>query len=344
MFFVLGDLASSWLKFVNNPGQVLLQRTALSKIFVVLLSHLGRFLSLSQRQFHRVAAELLAVRPPGKQRPKGAKFDIVGKKEGQKMEKEKLERICLNCNYFFPASMDGLTEFGICLNDNAFEPFLDELLDNYNYACCQNLIDKKKFTGDHVACPDFEEIDMEGCIEIGENSEFRRELKSSIESGKFNSEKLEELLIKERIRNIDFKALPVDKYSKQLKNPKPEERDDAISSLGALIAFGNEAAFQELFEFLQKLSPPKTIEEVHFKKGILRILGYSEFSKTLTPYLLDELYNTPSNNTTRQWIADILQLLKYAPREEIGEPLKKMLDDNRFPYRLKQKIENILYG
>ena len=55
------------------------------------------------------------------------------------MEKEELERVYFNCNHFFPASIEGPTEFGICLNDKEFSPFLDELLDNSNYACCQCL-------------------------------------------------------------------------------------------------------------------------------------------------------------------------------------------------------------
>jgi len=259
-------------------------------------------------------------------------------------KKEELERICFNCNHFFPASMEEPTEFGICLNDKDFEPFIDELLGNSHYACCQNLIDSKKFTGNREACRDFSEVEIGESIEIDENSEFGRELIFAIKSGQFNSKTLKELLVKEQIRNIDLKSLPVDQYSKQLKSSKPEERDAAISSLGALIANGNEAAFEELFNFFQKLPPPKTIKEVHLKKHILRHLEYSEFRTSLTQFLLDELYNTPSNNTTRQWISAILQSLERSQCEEIGEPLKKMLSDNRFSYRLKQKIKKILYG
>ena len=43
-----------------------------------------------------------------------------------------MERICFNCNVFFPASMDENMEYGICLNDKEFEPFIDELLENFN--------------------------------------------------------------------------------------------------------------------------------------------------------------------------------------------------------------------
>ncbi len=59
---------------------------------------------------------------------------------------EELDRLCCNCNSFFPAET-GWTEEGICLSDSAFEPYLDELLENMNYDCCKDLIEKLKFDG-----------------------------------------------------------------------------------------------------------------------------------------------------------------------------------------------------
>ena len=70
------------------------------------------------------------------------------------MQKEDLKRVCFNCNQFFIASMEELIEFGICLSDKAFEPFIDELLENFNYASCQDLIDCKKIPGEQEACTD----------------------------------------------------------------------------------------------------------------------------------------------------------------------------------------------
>lgn len=58
--------------------------------------------------------------------------------------------------------------------------------------------------------------------------------------------------------------------------------------------------------------------------------------------VLDELYRTPSNNTTRQWISDIFRFLEYSPIELSREPLEKMIKDKRFSYRLKKKMRNIL--
>lgn len=264
------------------------------------------------------------------------------------MDKEEPDRTCFNCNHFFPAVMYGPTKLGICLNDKEFEPFIDELLGDSNYACCQDLIDCKKFNGNRDACSDFIEIDMEECIEIDEDTQFGRELISYLKNGQFNSEKLEELLLREQIRNIDFKTLPVDTYAKELKSPLPKKRDAAISSLGSLIYQGNKEAFHELFKFLKQLPTPKTVEDAHLKKNVLRYfesLEYTEFSEfrsLLTKFILDELYNTPSNNTTRQWISAILKFLERSPREEISDPLENMLRENRFSYRLKKRIKDIL--
>ncbi len=75
------------------------------------------------------------------------------------MKKEQLERICFNCNYFFPSRAEA-TEFGICLEDKDFEPYIDELLENMNFSCCQELIREKEFPGDKYACNQFEEVEI----------------------------------------------------------------------------------------------------------------------------------------------------------------------------------------
>jgi len=258
-------------------------------------------------------------------------------------DNEELERVCCNCNNFFPATMDDTTEFGICLNDKEFEPFIDELLDNYNYACCKALVEEKKFTGDSEACPEFSEVDATEFIEIDENSRFGKKLISTIKSGNMK-EKLDALIIEEQLRNIDLKTLPVDKYLDRLKGPDPQERNGAISSLSALITCGNEEAFEVLFEYFKKLPPPKKLEEVHFKIDLLQRLETRGAKAELIPLLISDLYETPSNNTTRQWIRAILRSLKKSPYEEVRSPLLKMLKDKRFSYRLKKKMKDILCG
>ncbi len=75
------------------------------------------------------------------------------------MPKEQLERICFNCNYFFPSRTEA-SEYGICLEDKDFEPFLDELLEDLNYGSCQKLISSKEFPGHKEACEKYEEAEI----------------------------------------------------------------------------------------------------------------------------------------------------------------------------------------
>ena len=72
---------------------------------------------------------------------------------------EKLEEVCFNCNNFFPSTIDDFTDLGICLADPDFEPFIDELIEDYNYDCCRGLVEAKKFPGEQEACSEFSEIE-----------------------------------------------------------------------------------------------------------------------------------------------------------------------------------------
>ena len=255
------------------------------------------------------------------------------------MEEEKLERVCYNCNQFFPSTMEEATDYGICLSDRDFEPFIEELLDKSNYSSCQDLVDSKKFKGDREGCETYEEMES---TEIDDNSPLGEELKRLSESGKLNPETLKAAVLDEQIRNIDWKSMPVDRHVKQLQSPLKEDQKAGISSLGGMISFGNKEAFKELLKYFKNLPPPKTLEEVYFKKEILRILERENARSQIIPYLIDELYKTASNNTTRQWISAIFKFLEYSSKDMVREPLEKMLKDNKFSYRLKKKMKNIL--
>jgi len=259
------------------------------------------------------------------------------------MKNEELERICFNCNQFFPESMEKPTEFGICLRDEVFEPFLDELLENENYAPCQDLVNQKKFSGEKEACEYFEEVKIVEGFEIDDNSELGREIRRLSKEGNLNLETFKTALIEEQIRRIDWKIFPVDKYVTRLKGTDEEKQLEAMASLGSFIALENKEAFKELFNFFKGLPPPKTLEEVHFKMEVLRQLEHTKSRTVLIPQLIHELYHTTSNNTTRQYFDYIFRFLKLFPRKEIREPLKQMLKNKRFSHRIKKKIEYVLY-
>ena len=194
--------------------------------------------------------------------------------EGTKslMIENESERICFNCNQFFPASMGEATEFGVCLNDKAFEPYIDELLENRKTAACRKLVDSAKFSGEREACSKFEEVER---IEIDDDSPLGHLISRSKETGELDPEALYAVLLEEQSKNIDWKTIPVDEYAATLRSSNPEERNSAISSLGGLISFGNREAFNELLDYFKTLPPPTAIEDVHFKIDILL-----EFRKT----------------------------------------------------------------
>ena len=72
------------------------------------------------------------------------------------------EKICCNCNYFFPYLLNGPSEYGICLKDDEFEPYIEDLLEDEDYDCCIELIEEKKFDGNRDSCEDFEMVEIIG--------------------------------------------------------------------------------------------------------------------------------------------------------------------------------------
>ncbi len=249
-------------------------------------------------------------------------------------------RTCLECSAYLPASNDEATEFGICLNDDAFEPFVEELLNGPIPDSCRALVEEKKFQGEtHLICADFQQIES---IEIDDGTFLGQRLRSLAEEGELTPEAVEVAIFEDRVKHIDWKKQPVDQYARQLERGIPEERDKAISSLGALIALENLEAFQALLRFLASLPPPTTLREVHLKSRILRQLSTVKYKEAVVPYLMEELGRTKSDNTTRQWILEILQFLERCPLQIIKEPLEQMLADGRFSLKLKRRVLNLI--
>jgi hypothetical protein len=248
-----------------------------------------------------------------------------------------IEKICLNCGAFFPASFDLPDDFGICLNDPEFDPFVDDILDHEDFTSCQELVERKKFNGEREACSDFEPAED---IEIEDDTPLGRELKRLMDAGQLNADTFGQALSEDQVRNIDWTQMPVDRQKDQLKHPDTQDR--AVKSLGGMISLGNREAFMALSQFLKDLPPPSTIQEVHFRKDILAYLRRSKEKGALLPFLMDALYRTPSNNTTRQWISDILKFMEDLPFEQVCGPLERMIRDKRFSYRLKRKMKYVL--
>ncbi len=254
---------------------------------------------------------------------------------------EENEKTCFDCAYCIPASVDEATEFGICLMDDAFDPFEDDLLEGRMDDRCRELVERKKFIGDRAACEDFELVER---WEIDDDSPLGRGIARLAEKGELDTEKLAQLVVAESFDAVDWTAVPVDEHETRLESGSPEERETALHSLVALASMGNPAARDALVRFLKALPPPGTLDEVHFKVKVLERMDREKTQDALVPHLVEELYRTPSNNTTRQWISAVFRFLERAPLELTREPLERMLRDKRFSHRLKKKMKHILYG
>jgi len=257
------------------------------------------------------------------------------------MTSDEIERTCFHCNYFFPAS-EGVTEYGICLEDSDFTPYIEELMENLNFACCQDLIDEKKFPGDSEPCEKFDEAEI---IEVADDSSLGELLSHFKETGEVDQEKFNEAIMKDQLKDIDLKTLPVEPYLKMLESGDKDEQKKALHSLGGLVSQGNREAFEVLFNHLKVLPPPEKIDDVHIKIDILEGLkdgNLPEQRSRLISLLIEELSEVVSNNTTRQWITKILLYLAGAPEAEVRQPLEALLKKREFSFRTRQKIEAVL--
>jgi hypothetical protein len=276
----------------------------------------------------------------------GVHLDCLNKKwktafEGNEERLKRMAKTCIDCASFLSIPPDELTEFGICLNDEEFEPFVEELLQGRILGACKGLLEKRQFAGDRPACPDFQEQEF---IEIDDDSPFGQALRRLGERGELTLGTLENEIFKEQVRRTDWKTLPVDQYVKQLESNRSRERDKGISSLGAMIALGNQAAFETLLGFLASLPLPANINEVHLKKEILRHLDRWKDKSAVAPVLIEELGRMPSNNTTRQWISDILLFLERCSLKVIKDPLTRMLAERKLSPGIRKRVAEILSG
>ncbi len=256
-----------------------------------------------------------------------------------------LETVCFNCNHFFPYPLYEATEHGICLNDEIFEPYIDDIFDDNINSPLANLLEKKKYPGEKEACEKFDPVEItehDGDLD----NPLVQDLMELKDSGQLNKQSIDKLLhktLEKQIDNIDWQSVPIDKHVTKLKSKDPIKREEAISNLFGLIAFGNINALNALLNYFINLSPAKSIADVRHKIELLQKLGHTDNNADLLPHLVDELYQTPSNNTTRQWISAIFKYLRLLPLEQVQKPIEEMLKDKRFSYRLKNKMKEILY-
>ena len=254
---------------------------------------------------------------------------------------EEFETVCGNCNHSFPAEPGG-SDFGICLKDPSFEPYMDQILEN-DFACCENLISLKRFSMERQACYDFEPIEF-----VNSEMEFSPEMTAKIrdlaESGQLNQDTLRTALAIDAFENTDWSKSPVEHHVKKLhETSTTQSRCDALNGLGFLISHGNRAAFDALCNFLRRLPPPQTPSGCHFRSEILRQLRVNfEYDSEIARLLVEDLFRTPSNQHTRSWYTEVWKFFQRCSPKVAEEALLPILDSPKFSYRIKQRVRDII--
>lgn len=257
---------------------------------------------------------------------------------------ENNERICFNCNYFYPACED-ITEYGICLYDDDFEPYIDAIFEYNDYSACRDLIVKKRFRGDKEVCDKFEMAEIIEVDDYTDDSYLSEQLDFCRDTDETDQEKLERMAFEKKMEGIDWKNVPAGQFAEKLVKGSPEEQEAALRKLEILFAQGNREAFEVLFDHLRTLPSPEKIEETHKKIDILEVLKIKATPNQrarLVVMLMDEMRKVESNNITRQWITRILKYMASLSEEEAFEPLATLLADRKFAPRLRGRIEDIL--
>jgi len=247
---------------------------------------------------------------------------------------EELDKVCFNCNSFFPAET-GWTAEGICLKDSVFEPYLDELLENMNYDCCKDLIDKLKFEGNREACEHFDPVEIS-------STDFEEDGQEFAEDDELNVNSLQGLLLKHELKRMADPNYPLESYTKLLTGKSKKQVESGVNNLYLIMAQGNKQAFTALCEYYNNLPPAKSLEDVYWKIELLEKLRLGKNKKALFDCLVQELYKTPSNNSTRSLITKVFRIMNSLPVDLMEDQLLKMLKEKRFSYRLKDKMKELL--
>lgn len=224
-------------------------------------------------------------------------------------------------------------EEGICLNDEVFEPYIEEIFEE-DFRSCEELIQEKTFNGNREACDNFSQVEFVMALELEDQEDMKN-------PDDFTKEHLESFFIQKILKTSNTS---VDYNLKRLKSPDLEESNEALRALGGLVALGNKKAYQALFSLLCELPVIKTIEDVHDRMKLLEQMKWFKDDPILMGFLEEEIYRTPANNTTRQWISAIFDFFAISPLKEAQEILERVADDQKnfsksWRKKAKEKLE-----
>lgn len=221
-----------------------------------------------------------------------------------------LDNICQNCSFFFPDRED--IDSGVCILDEAFEPFMDQILENDDFSSCYNLYLQKRFEGQKEACDKFEEPEI---LDIPEG---------------------EDIIAYLTVENL--KHQNVDEIIKYLHSSDPDLVKKAISAISTYVYIGNMDAYEGLISYYESLGPAQDLDDVNLRIRVIDMLNrYESEPRTMEAYI-NELARTPSNNTTRKLYTLILKRLSYCPAEIVSGMLLELLNKKQYSYKIRKRI------
>ncbi len=223
---------------------------------------------------------------------------------------EDVERSCELCSYFF---QDTESYLGICFKkDDVFEPYLEDMFDG-DLSKCHDLFVEKRYDGSNMICDDYEPSEI---IDADEAEMYEQSEKMK----KANADDLISLLY-------------TDKYP----------LDTVLANVFHYVCLGNISSYKGLITYYKSLGPADNLEEVHRRVKIVEHLNHYDSPEENIYAYINELYRTPSNNTTRQLYTCILDCLRHYPVELVDKPLSKLLKEKKYGQKLTDKILDVIY-
>lgn len=241
---------------------------------------------------------------------------------------EEFDRICCNCTNFFMDVNDLKSNLGVCIKDEAFDEYLDEIFENSDFSVCMDLYKEKRFNGDRDACADYEEF------EIIENEESENGIQMT-------EEELDR-------RYEIYRTQDVDDIARYLCSEEEELRNKAVSALLYLMNFNNINAFNAMLKYYNNLPTVEYIDDVHYRLKILESFyhfHYINHRNELIDMLVDQLYKMHSNNTTRQLFSSILKFLSGSSCENdiVIDKLTWLLNNRKFSPKMEKNILSVIH-
>lgn len=224
-------------------------------------------------------------------------------------------RVCQNCTFFLQDIDD--MDFGVCLHDDDFEPFLDKIIENRDFSNCQDLYLRGRCSGETDACDYYEEVEVELSVETDEGN-----LKAYVD---------------------ELKSCNVEDVVRQLYNPDREVVSKGLSALSLYVYLGNTGACEGLIKYYEELGPAQSLDDVRLRVKIIGLISRLEEQPRVIEAYVNELARTPSNNTTRQLYTLILERLGNYRGPLVHDLLMDLLQRQDYASKIRQRIVDVAW-